>query len=424
MNNKVFYQHPNLMRALGMHETVMEVMVNVLGGGGDSKVALASSTGAPSSRQKSRRLLLFFLFRRSGFPRWWRTAAASCVTSAASADRTSAPCSTTWTTCCRTAASAWVSVGAGWGLRSVEARARPWLSVWCRYERLHPPGRGCCLLHRQQRAGLGFARAGPGNGLSKCKHSQKEKKKRSKSTELLTWPAGGDVPGRLRAAELSHAPVEGLPWHRLEPLRRREIFGFPALRGLCERSAPVLIETDIVVKTLSQRWVVFLFVVPFDRFLFGLLVLMTQHFSCRFWRLSCCSQERAWRRTPTSWCVCSSDGRSASAPPCEERGATVCWPPWKRPSRSPRTRRGTDRPLKRTGGSCERRRRIERAHQRRSVRLFFISVRSAGSAARGSTRRTVCTWGTPSCPSTLRSSICWDAALPRCTWDEFKLYET
>ncbi|XP_032297803.1 ryanodine receptor 1-like, partial [Coturnix japonica] len=37
MNNKVFYQHPNLMRALGMHETVMQVMVSVLGGG-DSKV--------------------------------------------------------------------------------------------------------------------------------------------------------------------------------------------------------------------------------------------------------------------------------------------------------------------------------------------------------------------------------------------------
>ncbi|XP_077586244.1 ryanodine receptor 2 [Stigmatopora nigra] len=31
MNNKIFYQHPNLMRALGMHETVMQVMVNVLG---------------------------------------------------------------------------------------------------------------------------------------------------------------------------------------------------------------------------------------------------------------------------------------------------------------------------------------------------------------------------------------------------------
>lgn len=40
MSNKVFYQHPNLMRALGMHETVMEVMVNVLGGG-DSKVCLS-----------------------------------------------------------------------------------------------------------------------------------------------------------------------------------------------------------------------------------------------------------------------------------------------------------------------------------------------------------------------------------------------
>lgn len=37
MNNKIFYQHPNLMRALGMHETVMDVMVNVLGEG-ESKV--------------------------------------------------------------------------------------------------------------------------------------------------------------------------------------------------------------------------------------------------------------------------------------------------------------------------------------------------------------------------------------------------
>lgn len=31
MNNKVFYQHPNLMRVLCMHETVMSVMVSVLG---------------------------------------------------------------------------------------------------------------------------------------------------------------------------------------------------------------------------------------------------------------------------------------------------------------------------------------------------------------------------------------------------------
>ncbi|XP_029114127.1 ryanodine receptor 3 isoform X3 [Scleropages formosus] len=39
MNNKVFYQHPNLMRVLGMHETVMQVMVNVLGGGKSQEIA-------------------------------------------------------------------------------------------------------------------------------------------------------------------------------------------------------------------------------------------------------------------------------------------------------------------------------------------------------------------------------------------------
>uniref|UniRef100_A0A8C8D3B2 Ryanodine receptor 3 n=1 Tax=Oncorhynchus tshawytscha TaxID=74940 RepID=A0A8C8D3B2_ONCTS len=39
MNNKIFYQHPNLMRVLGMHETVMEVMVNVLGGGKSQEIA-------------------------------------------------------------------------------------------------------------------------------------------------------------------------------------------------------------------------------------------------------------------------------------------------------------------------------------------------------------------------------------------------
>lgn len=44
MNNKVFYQHPNLMRVLGMHETVMEVMVNVLGGG-KSQVRRGTCTG-------------------------------------------------------------------------------------------------------------------------------------------------------------------------------------------------------------------------------------------------------------------------------------------------------------------------------------------------------------------------------------------
>uniref|UniRef100_A0A7N6BB89 Ryanodine receptor 3 n=1 Tax=Anabas testudineus TaxID=64144 RepID=A0A7N6BB89_ANATE len=39
MNNKIFYQHPNLMRVLGMHETVMEVMVNVLGGDKSQEIA-------------------------------------------------------------------------------------------------------------------------------------------------------------------------------------------------------------------------------------------------------------------------------------------------------------------------------------------------------------------------------------------------
>ena len=48
MNNKVFYQHPDLMRALGMHETVMEVMVNVLGEG-ESKVREPSPSPSPSS---------------------------------------------------------------------------------------------------------------------------------------------------------------------------------------------------------------------------------------------------------------------------------------------------------------------------------------------------------------------------------------
>ena len=29
-DNKVFFQHPDLMRALGVHETVMQLMVNTL----------------------------------------------------------------------------------------------------------------------------------------------------------------------------------------------------------------------------------------------------------------------------------------------------------------------------------------------------------------------------------------------------------
>ena len=54
MNNKVFYQHPNLMRALGMHETVMEVMVNVLGGG-ESKVRGLRGPGSSGEGAKGGR---------------------------------------------------------------------------------------------------------------------------------------------------------------------------------------------------------------------------------------------------------------------------------------------------------------------------------------------------------------------------------
>ena len=54
MNNKVFYQHPNLMRALGMHETVMEVMVNVLGGG-ESKVRGLCGPGSSGEGAKAGR---------------------------------------------------------------------------------------------------------------------------------------------------------------------------------------------------------------------------------------------------------------------------------------------------------------------------------------------------------------------------------
>ncbi|XP_032882821.1 ryanodine receptor 3 isoform X4 [Amblyraja radiata] len=39
INNKVFYQHPNLMRVLGMHETVMDIMVSVLGGNKSQVIA-------------------------------------------------------------------------------------------------------------------------------------------------------------------------------------------------------------------------------------------------------------------------------------------------------------------------------------------------------------------------------------------------
>ncbi|XP_046719892.1 ryanodine receptor 1-like isoform X1 [Silurus meridionalis] len=97
MNNKVFYQHPNLMRALGMHETVMEVMVNVLGGGGDSKEIRFPQMVTSCcrflcyfcriSRQNQRSMFdhLSYLLQNSGFGLGMRgstpldVAAASCI---------------------------------------------------------------------------------------------------------------------------------------------------------------------------------------------------------------------------------------------------------------------------------------------------------------------------------------------------------
>jgi hypothetical protein len=43
MNNCVFYQHPNLMRALDMHTTVMDIMVNVLGSSAEAGKQVSTS---------------------------------------------------------------------------------------------------------------------------------------------------------------------------------------------------------------------------------------------------------------------------------------------------------------------------------------------------------------------------------------------
>lgn len=51
---------------------------------------------------------IFFVYRKFDSRKWWPIAVASCATSAGSAVRTSAPCSTTSHTCCRTVALDWV----------------------------------------------------------------------------------------------------------------------------------------------------------------------------------------------------------------------------------------------------------------------------------------------------------------------------
>ena len=58
MNNCCFYQHPNLMRALDMHTTVMDIMVNVLGGSTEAGKQISTSqvrfgVGASMGRVKS-----------------------------------------------------------------------------------------------------------------------------------------------------------------------------------------------------------------------------------------------------------------------------------------------------------------------------------------------------------------------------------
>lgn len=59
MNNRVFYQHPNLMRALEMHTTVMQIMIGVLGSSFDGKVE--SDDGSfPEIVQACCRFLCYF----------------------------------------------------------------------------------------------------------------------------------------------------------------------------------------------------------------------------------------------------------------------------------------------------------------------------------------------------------------------------
>lgn len=47
-DNKVFFQHPDLMRALGIHETVMQLMVNTL-----NKAQQQTAVTDPSQKRRS-----------------------------------------------------------------------------------------------------------------------------------------------------------------------------------------------------------------------------------------------------------------------------------------------------------------------------------------------------------------------------------
>ena len=53
MDNKVFFQHPDLMRALCLHETVMQLMVNTLNKAQQQQSATGGDMNVNSQRRTS-----------------------------------------------------------------------------------------------------------------------------------------------------------------------------------------------------------------------------------------------------------------------------------------------------------------------------------------------------------------------------------
>lgn len=53
MDNKVFFQHPDLMRALCLHETVMQLMVNTLNKAQQQQMAAGGDLNTTNQRRHS-----------------------------------------------------------------------------------------------------------------------------------------------------------------------------------------------------------------------------------------------------------------------------------------------------------------------------------------------------------------------------------
>ena len=53
MDNKVFFQHPDLMRALCLHETVMQLMVNTLNKAQQQQSAAGGDLNTSAQRRTS-----------------------------------------------------------------------------------------------------------------------------------------------------------------------------------------------------------------------------------------------------------------------------------------------------------------------------------------------------------------------------------